>query len=255
MLNCPKCGNTLTSKTVKTAASGSIDVDLCETCGGVYFDRGEVNRISKEDALRLSHTHTHGTAHDGTNRCPKCGASLERYWGESVPSDVYVLRCPDCSGTFFSKDELEKFKEAQTTKINYFRTWKIPLSSLSSVLIPVALFVVLTGSTLIVADQVRNQQRTASYAKQVLTDPAVVRGEDNQSITIVFTTKEEAKTELLVNGYQGYEGITTIPISTKPKTTHQITLRNITPGQTYFYRIHVVTGEDSFYSDEYSFSY
>jgi len=135
-MNCPKCGNVLISKTVKTAASGSIEVDLCETCGGVYFDRGEVNRITKQDADRLSNTHTHGTMHDGTNHCPKCGASLERYWGESVPSDVYVLRCPDCSGTWFSHDELQKFKDAQSAKINYFRTWKIPLSSLSSVLIP-----------------------------------------------------------------------------------------------------------------------
>lgn len=254
MLSCPKCGSVLTTKMVKTAASGSIEVDLCETCGGVYFDRGEINRISREDATRLAHIHTHGTPHDGANRCPKCGASLERYWGESVPSDVYVLRCPDCSGTWFSKDELEKFKEAQATKINYFKTWKIPLSSLSSVLIPIALFVVLTGSTLIVADQVRNQQRTATYAKQVLTDPSVVPSEDNQSITIVFTTREEAKTDLLINGYEDYEGITTLPISAKPRTTHQITLRSLKPGQTYFYRIHVVTGEDSFYSDEYSFS-
>lgn len=253
-MNCPKCGNTLATKTVKTAASGSIEVDLCETCGGVYFDRGEVNRITKTDADRLSNTHTHGVMHDGTNRCPKCGASLERYWGESVPSDVYVLRCPDCSGTWFTQDELEKFKEAQSAKINYFRTWKIPLSSLSSVLIPIALFVVLTGSTLIVADQVRNQQRTASYAREVLTNPAVIRGDDGQSLTLVFTTKEKATTTLLINGYQGYEGVTTLPISTTPKTAHQITLRNLGSGQTYFYRIHVVTGEDSIYSAEYSFS-
>lgn len=254
MLSCPKCGSVLTTKTVKTAASGSIEVDLCETCGGVYFDRGEVNRISKNDADQLSHLKTHGSPHDGTNRCPKCGASLERYWGESVPSDVYVLRCPDCSGTWFSHDELKKFKEAQNAKINYFKTWKIPLSSLSSVLIPIALLVVLTGSTFIVVDQVKTRQRTASYARDILTAPSVVKSEDGKSLTIIFTTKENATTELLINGYQGYEGITTLPISMKPKTAHQIQLKNVEPGQIYFYRIHVLTGEESVYSEEYSFS-
>jgi len=105
-----------------------------------------------------------------------------------------------------------------------------------------------------VADQVRNQQRTETYAKQILTDPAVVRGEDGRSITVVFTTKENAKADLLINGYEGHEGVSTLPVSIQPKTAHQITLRNLEPGQIYFYRIHVVTGEDSFYSDEYSFS-
>jgi Zn-finger nucleic acid-binding protein len=254
MLSCPKCGSVLTTKKVKTAASGSIDVDFCETCGGVYFDRGEINRISKEDAEKLSHSETHGTPRDGSNRCPKCGASLERYWGESVPSDVYVLRCPDCSGTWFTKAELTKFKDAQSAKINYFRTWKIPLSSLSSVLIPVALFVVLTGSTLIVADQVQRRQQTTSNAQEMMTNPSVIKGENGSSVTVVFTTQKDATTQFLINGYQGHDGVTTLPISVKPKKTHEVTLTGLIPGQTYFYRIHVITGEESFYSNEYNFS-
>lgn len=254
MLLCPKCGHVLSTKTVKTASSGTLDVDVCENCGGVYFDRGEVNRISKGDAIKLVKGQDHDISSKGTNRCPKCGASLERYWGEAVPSDVYVLRCPDCSGTWFTKEELTKFKTAQVSKIDYFRTWKIPLSSLSSVLIPVALLIVLTGTILISVSQVQKSQYTQSLAKEILTAPSVINGTDGKSVTIVFTTRKNAKTELLINGYQGYVGVTTLPISADPKETHQITLHDLDPGQIYFYRIHVITGEDAFYSEEYSFS-
>lgn len=254
MLSCPKCGSVLTQKTVSTAGSGSIEVDFCESCGGVYFDRGEINRISQGEVTKLGHIKTHNTSHQGTNRCPKCGASLERYWGEAVPSDVYVLRCPDCSGTWFSHQDLKKFKTAQEHKINYFRTWKIPLSSLSSVLIPIALFVVLTGSTLIVVEQIKNTQDSRIFAQDILTTPSVVAADNRTTATIIFTTKVKAESDIVISGLIGPDDITVLPVSAQPKTAHRVTIRNLLPGKRYAYRIHILTGEDSIYSDEFSFS-
>ena len=46
-LKCPKCGSNLREKTLL-----GLTGDLCESCGGVFFDRAELNRLA------LTHTET-----------------------------------------------------------------------------------------------------------------------------------------------------------------------------------------------------
>lgn len=41
-MRCPKCGGQM-----KEAAMGSVMVDQCGSCGGVYFDAGEVDALLK----------------------------------------------------------------------------------------------------------------------------------------------------------------------------------------------------------------
>lgn len=253
---CPNCSKSLTTKTIHTVGAGKIDVDYCPSCGGIFFDQGEVNRISQEEAEQLSksmrETHVVRSNMNRTHLCPRCGASLKRFFGESVPDDVHVLRCPECSGTWFEADDLDRFKQAQEAKINYFRTWKLPLPSLSTVLIPVALLVILTGVTLITVEQVQKGTITNTRADEIVSKPAVVIGEDGTSATIVFTTKEPARTELIF-WYDKPLGKTTLPISDELTSFHQTRIRDLTPGNTYRYQIHVVTAEQSFLTREYEF--
>lgn len=255
MLLCPNCNHRLSSKTIRTSSSGTIDVDTCEACGGVYFDRGEVNRIPRDEAAKLIHENPHlnPDVKKGSHHCPKCGASLERYWGESVPNDVYVLRCPACHGAWFQEQDLQKFKKAQETKIEYFKTWKIPLPSLSSVMLPVALFIVLSGTLWITVDQVQENQELRTFAREILTTPSVIPDQELSRATIIFTTKQPARTQ--IDYYEKYGEAMTLVISSEPSTTHLVTLPNLTPGTEYFYRIHVVTGEEDFMSPEYSFEF
>src|SRR3989344_8533641 len=197
MYPCPTCGKPLSKKTINTVGAGRLEVDYCANCGGIFFDQGEVNRLSKgatEDLVEETASHAAHTYGQGTNTCPRCGASLRRFFGESVPDDVHVLRCPDCRGTWFDTDNLTQFKEAQQAKLNYFRTWKLPLPSLSAVLIPIALLITLTGVTLITVEQVKEGTYTQIRARDVLTTPTVIIGADNTAVTIIFTTTESART-------------------------------------------------------------
>ena len=41
-MRCPKCGGQM-----KESAMGSVMVDQCGSCGGVYFDAGEVDALLK----------------------------------------------------------------------------------------------------------------------------------------------------------------------------------------------------------------
>ncbi|MBI4130308.1 zf-TFIIB domain-containing protein [Candidatus Roizmanbacteria bacterium] len=250
---CPNCNSVLHSKQIHTVAAGSIEVDVCESCGGVFFDAGEINRISEAAAEKLGQVqHVPLRTKKGSGNCPRCGASLSRYWGESVPNDVYILRCPECRGTFLPSKELMKFKRAQEAKIDYFRTWKIPLHSLSAVLIPLALFVVLTGVGFITVSQVQKTKQLETRAHEVLRAPLLIRGTDGQSATIFFTTTEPAKSKLIFY-YQKPFGKTELAVSETPQTSHQIELEGLTAGSTYQYQIELITAEDTLISSEYTF--
>ncbi|MBI4137111.1 zf-TFIIB domain-containing protein [Candidatus Roizmanbacteria bacterium] len=256
MYPCPTCGKQLTKKSINTVGAGRIDVDYCQNCGGIFFDQGEVNRLSKnatKDLVEETKSHAEHQYGIGTNTCPRCGASLRRFFGESVPDDVHVLRCPDCRGTWFDAENLTQFKEAQEAKLNYFRTWKLPLPSLSAVLIPIALLVTLTGVTLITVDQVKRGTYTQTRAREVLTAPTVIVGADNTTVTIIFTTTEPARTTLLF-WYEKPFGKAVLPISSELSTAHQIQLENLQAGKTYYYQIDIVTAEHSFESEEYVFT-
>ena len=254
MLLCPNCNHQLTTKRVRTSSSGTIDIDTCEACGGVYFDRGEVNRIPREEAEKLVAEHNVSAADTskGTQHCPKCGSSLKRYWGESVPTDVYILRCPACHGAWFPKKDLVRFKEAQNAKIQFHKMWNIPLPSLSSVMLPISLFVLLTGSLWVTLHEIQKNQELRSYALEMLATPSEIQDKELRRTTIIFTTRKPARTELVFY-YKKPTGKIVLPVSKQPVTTHIVTVPNLVSGTEYFYYISVVTGEESFDSPEYSF--
>lgn len=256
MLNCPHCNKQLKRKVIHTVGAGRIDVDYCPACGGIFFDQGEVNRITAKNAEELVQNAKDYKPHiyQNDHTCPRCGASLRRFFGESVPDDVHILRCPDCSGTWFEADELTRFKKAQNTKLNYYRTWKLPLSSLSKVLIPIALFITLTSVTLITVDQVQQETYTSIQAQEIITEPVVIVGEDNTSITILFTTSEPARTELVFY-HDKPIGKMTVPISNSLSKVHQVEVLNVSPGRPYQYQINIVTAESSFTSELFEFRF
>lgn len=253
---CPTCGNALSKKEIRTVGAGSVQVDYCGNCGGIFFDQGEVNRLSKhltDDLIHETASHAHHAYGEGSNNCPRCGASLRRFFGESVPDDVHVLRCPDCRGTWFDTENLTQFKDAQEAKINYYRTWKLPLPSLSAVMIPVALLITLAGVTLITAQQVKQSTTTQTRAREIFTTPTVIVGSDNTSVTIIFTTTEPARTDL-VFWYDKPFGKTIIPMSADLSKAHQVQITGLEQGVPYYYQVDVVTAEHSFESQEYVFT-
>ncbi len=103
-LTCVKCTSVLDRSKV-----GDVEVDLCPSCGGLWLDKGEIERIGKGkpgdiDALRKALT---GGApaglSDTTTACPACPGKLK----EVKLGPVHVEFCTRCSGVFLDKGELD----------------------------------------------------------------------------------------------------------------------------------------------------
>lgn len=107
-LPCPRCRGDLTTRQV-----GQVEIDVCEACGGHWYDAGELERIRQlappERPRGLPDPKpprwVDGAAEDV--QCPRCRETLaaERY---AYSSDLVIDRCQACQGVWIDAGELEK---------------------------------------------------------------------------------------------------------------------------------------------------
>lgn len=105
-LTCVKCTSVLDKARV-----GDVEVDLCPSCGGLWLDHGEIERIGRGkpadmDNLRkaLTGSATPEAASETTTSCPACPGQLK----EVVLGPVHVDYCTKCHGVFLDKGELDQ---------------------------------------------------------------------------------------------------------------------------------------------------
>ena len=105
-LTCVKCTSVLDKARV-----GDVEVDLCPSCGGLWLDHGEIERIGRGkpadmDNLRkaLTGSSTPEPASETTTSCPACPGQLK----EVVLGPVHVDYCTKCHGVFLDKGELDQ---------------------------------------------------------------------------------------------------------------------------------------------------
>ena len=105
-LTCVKCTSVLDKARV-----GDVEVDLCPSCGGLWLDHGEIERIGrgKPDEMDKLRTALVGSsapdpASDTQNSCPACPGQLK----EVVLGPVHVDYCTKCHGVFLDKGELDE---------------------------------------------------------------------------------------------------------------------------------------------------
>ena len=105
-LTCVKCTSVLDKARV-----GDVEVDLCPSCGGLWLDHGEIERLGRgkpEDLTRLRTALT-GTAQpdpasDTTTSCPACPGALK----EVDLGPVHIEYCNKCHGIFLDRGELDE---------------------------------------------------------------------------------------------------------------------------------------------------
>ena len=119
---CVKCSSVLDKSMV-----GPIEVDLCPSCGGLWLDSGELEKIGKgspddvsklrnaltgsdkpEDLTRLRSALAGSSAPDAasetTTSCPACPGQLK----EVDLGPVHIEYCGKCHGIFLDKGELDQ---------------------------------------------------------------------------------------------------------------------------------------------------
>jgi uncharacterized protein len=113
IVKCPVC-----NKDLRTITYENLKVDVCPTCGGIWFDRGElmavVNGLLSRDRI------TAETVEEAYGKkavpsknidkfkrfCPKCKEELEVF-NFCYDSNVFLDRCPICSGIWVDRGELK----------------------------------------------------------------------------------------------------------------------------------------------------
>jgi Zn-finger nucleic acid-binding protein len=105
-VTCVKCESVLDKSKV-----GDIEVDLCPSCGGLWLDHGEIERLGRGmpsdlERLRaaLTGSPTPAAPSETTTSCPACPGGLK----EVVLGPVHVDYCVKCHGVFLDKGELDQ---------------------------------------------------------------------------------------------------------------------------------------------------
>ena len=125
---CPVCLGVSMQKAVVGKRGNTVTLDLCPRCGGIWFERGEVQRVSRQSPEALwseiprktepVRPPCHGCGapldrdlercpacgHRNVLRCPMCDVEMERRAQGSLVLDL----CRRCEGVWFDHAELSE---------------------------------------------------------------------------------------------------------------------------------------------------
>ena len=109
IITCVKCQSVLTR-----SRFGSVEVDLCPGCGGLWLDHGEIERLGQGPRIALQVLRgalrggSESPPSEDTANCPACPGKLREVTLGQVPVDY----CGSCRGLFLDKGELDAALEA-----------------------------------------------------------------------------------------------------------------------------------------------
>ncbi len=114
-IRCPACGNKMKKVFIPSAG---VNVDICvDGCGGIYFDRKEIQHFQKgndnsynEIKKELSGKIFTPVNQNETRVCPVCAAKMVKTKIQGL--NVEIDTCYSCGGIFLDNGELELIRES-----------------------------------------------------------------------------------------------------------------------------------------------
>ena len=109
---CPKCNSELKLKNI-----GPVQVDECEKCKGIWFDKEELRQAKDSTDSDLNWMDFDIWKHadkfkakESSLKCPVCKTTTHQIHYRQTPIEIDC--CSKCHGTWLDKDEFEKIIEA-----------------------------------------------------------------------------------------------------------------------------------------------
>lgn len=107
---CPRCNIALEPKNLATDAQlGTVEVDVCPDCHGVWIDAEDQKADAKANILydrqlvKLQANPKYAADTDPEIACPGCGHEMLRFdWNNR---QLYVDKCLDCKGIWLDAGE------------------------------------------------------------------------------------------------------------------------------------------------------
>lgn len=114
-LSCPSCSTPMRARSFERKTGGDVDLDLCFTCQGIWFDQFESLQIAPGGIValfRLIHEHRDDLRQPLGNplHCPRCHERLVHSMDRVKSGPFNYHRCPQCHGRFtcFAQFMIEK---------------------------------------------------------------------------------------------------------------------------------------------------
>lgn len=107
VLACPRDGNPM-----QKVAIDRVSVDSCGSCGGTWFDAGELRRVTHDREFEHIATHVPIVKTVSPFPCPRCGGECV----EAHVSEVAVDTCLGCRGVWLDRGELTEAKRVLKTQ-------------------------------------------------------------------------------------------------------------------------------------------
>lgn len=213
---CPNCSEQMATITCDNQA-----VLHCTACGCSFFEENGINRITVSSAEKLSKDKKSEFIVGKSKYCPKDKAELMPVQNSSaIPHDVTLLQCSTCKGIFVYPDDLFSFKNAQSVKIDFFKSWRVPLPSLSAVL--VFTFLLFVSISLISGiSTLNNKSIQQSQAYDVI--KKVVFYESGKYLLVSFQSELPLASTIIFYDNEG-KALEEKIISEKPNKLHRATL-------------------------------
>jgi PAT family beta-lactamase induction signal transducer AmpG len=121
-MRCPKCRFDME----QIDFDGTI-IDRCSSCSGIWFDEGEVEALSNEQAATAIDTGRAGLGkqHNAIDhyRCPRCGGHMDKKT-DLQQQHIWYESCLECNGSFFDAGEFRDL--AQVTISDFFKRLVTP---------------------------------------------------------------------------------------------------------------------------------
>ena len=108
-MNCPTCK---TSELRPVLTKQGVEVDYCDSCGGIWLDKGEIFHFTKR-RKELANSLKSGVqqARPTSRQCPKTGEALQEL--PLFDGTLVIDYCPASGGMWFDKGELEAILATQ----------------------------------------------------------------------------------------------------------------------------------------------
>lgn len=107
-MNCPKCGTAELFRG-KMKRAPDVELDGCQKCGGLWFDKGELGAVLGPVARQRAQIPGHAKVNP-RQRCPRCGDALA--WFCFPGTTTVIDACRSCQGVWIDAGEAKSLQAA-----------------------------------------------------------------------------------------------------------------------------------------------
>lgn len=99
--------------TLVTTRNDKLSYDTCPECGGIWLDRGELDKLAfqVEGSIEFSSRVEARADEEAQRECPRCpGVELDKVYFIGY-SDIVLDRCSNCGGFWLDSGEMDKIND------------------------------------------------------------------------------------------------------------------------------------------------